>query len=133
MISDGGSAIKYNKDGTVAIPSVAKETREFNGRKYVMEYGITGDIGLVKAWKADKFGNLVFRGTSQNFNPECAKAAKFTIAEVEELVEDGEIEPEAVDIPGCYVQAIVVDPNVEKRIERLTLSQPDSSDSKPIG
>lgn len=119
MISDGGSAIKYKEDGSIDIPSPKRETREFGGRNYVMENGITGDIGYVKAWKADKFGNLIFRGTSQNFNPDCAKAAKYTIAEVEVLVEDGELEPASIHIPGCYIQSIIVAPNVEKKNRKI--------------
>jgi 3-oxoacid CoA-transferase len=89
---------------------------------YVMEPGITGDFALVKAWKGDTEGNLVFRGTSMNFNPECAKAGKFTIAEVEELVQPGELHPDEIHLPGIYVQRIVQHDDYEKRVEKLTLS-----------
>ena len=85
-----------------------------------MEESITGDIGIVKAWRADTFGNLMFRGTARNFNPDCAMAARFTIAEVEEIVPVGTIAPEDVHVPGVYVKAIVK-ANEEKKIERLTL------------
>jgi 3-oxoacid CoA-transferase len=126
VIHKGGFGLKYNSDGSVAIASEPRESREYNGRGYVLEEGITGDIALVKAWKADTFGNLVFRGTSMNFNPECAKAGKFTIAEVEEIVEVGELAPEHIHVPGVYVQAIV-QASEEKRIERLTLNKGQGS------
>jgi len=94
----------------------------------VLENAIVGDVAIIKAWRADNFGNLQFRGTAQNFNPECAAAGKFTVAEVEEIVENGQIQPEFVHVPGIYIQAIV-QANVEKRIERLTVR---SSESKGI-
>lgn len=124
LVQEGGNTIKYNSDGSSQILSEPKPTANFDGRGYVLETAIKADVGLVKAWKADKFGNLVFRGTSRNFNPECAAAGKFTIAEVEEIVENGQIEPENVHVPGIYVQAIVK-VNMEKRIERLTLDTGD--------
>lgn len=100
-IHTGGVPVKYNSDGnTVAIESKPKESREFNGRQYVLEESIRGDYSLVKAWKGDKQGNLVFRATARNFNPDCAKAGKICIAEVEELVEVGEIPPDQVHLPG---------------------------------
>ena len=95
-----------------------------------MEKAIRGEVGLVKAWQADEFGNLRFRHTSQNFNPECAKAAKFTIAEVEEVVPNGYLKPEDIDVPGIYVKAIVK-ANVEKRIEKRTVRKPDGGAKKP--
>ena len=98
-----------------------------------MERGITGDFALVKAWKADKSGNLMFRYTSRNFNPLCAQAGKITIAEVEELVEDGDMHPDEIHLPGIYVQRIIKGPSFEKRIERLTVRPKDAgSDSKPV-
>jgi len=109
---------------TVEIGSEPRESREFDGRHYVMERAITGDVGFVKAWKADTRGNLVFRGTSMNFNPECAKAAKFTIAEVEEIVEAGELDPNHIHVPGVYVDKVVLGKDYEKRIERVTVSTP---------
>jgi 3-oxoacid CoA-transferase len=99
-IHTGGVPVKYNADGTVAIASKPKESREFNGKNYVLEESIRGDFSLVKAWKGDTQGNLVFRATARNFNPDCAKAGKVCIAEVEELVEAGEIPPDQVHLPG---------------------------------
>jgi len=99
-----------------------KEVREINGRKYVLEHSIKGDFAFVKAWKADKFGNLVFRKTARNFNPVVATAGQITVAEVEELVEIGELDPENIHVPGAYVQRVYVGKNFEKRIENLTLS-----------
>lgn len=107
VIQEGGFPIKYNADKSVAITSKPRETRTFNGRNYVMEEAITGDYALVKAWKGDTDGNLVFRSTARNFNPECAKAAKICIAEVEELVEPGQLDPDEIHLPGIYVQRIV--------------------------
>lgn len=104
--------------------------REFNGRSYVMEEGITGDYALVKAWKGDKDGNLVFRGTTRNFNVDAAKAGRITIAEVEELVEPGEIHPDEVHVPSVFVQRIFKAEKLEKRIERLTLSNSATSQAR---
>jgi len=132
LIQEGGFAIKFNKDGSIAIPSLPRETRTFKGRGYVMEEAITGDIGLVKAWRADPYGNLMFRGTARNFNPECAMASPFTIAEVEEIVPLGALRPEDIHLPGVYVKA-VFQANFEKRIERLTLDQTGQAESKKAG
>jgi 3-oxoacid CoA-transferase subunit A len=98
-----------------------KETREFDGRWYVMERALAADFAFVKAWKGDKWGNLVFRKTARNFNPMMATAAKVTIAEVEHLVEPGEIDPDNVHTPGVYVKRIIQGVDYEKRIERRTL------------
>lgn len=101
-----------------------KESREFDGRTYLMERGIVGDYALVKAWRADRYGNLQFRRTSRNFNPLCAMAGRITIAEVEELVDVGDIDPDQVHLPGVFVQRVVVaggDAKHEKRIERRTV------------
>lgn len=132
VVANGGFPIKYRADKTVEIPSKKKEIKSFNGRDYVLEESITGDVALVKAWKADPFGNLVFRGTARNFNPDCAMAAKFTIAEVEEIVPLGSLKPEDVHLPGVYVQAIVK-ANMEKKIERRTVakSATKKSDDSP--
>lgn len=97
-----------------------KETREFAGRSYVMEHGIVGEYAIVKAWKGDRYGNLMYRQTARNFNPLCAMAGKITIAEVEELVEVGELDPDQVHTPGIFVQRVVVGKH-EKRIERRTV------------
>ena len=99
-VQEGGCPIKYNDDGTVQVESEPRELRTFNGRDYVMEEAIVGDYGLVKAWKADTRGNLVFKGTARNFNPECAMAAKICIAEVEEIVPAGELDPADIRLPG---------------------------------
>ena len=120
-ISDGGLPLKYAADGSVAKLSDKKETREFGGRTYVLEPAITGDFALVKAWKGDRFGNLVYRHTAMNFNPMMATAAKVTIAEVEELVEVGQLDPDHIHTPGIYVHRVVHGKGYEKRIERRTL------------
>jgi 3-oxoacid CoA-transferase subunit A len=119
-ISDGGLPLRYAADGSVAKLSEKKETREFAGRTYVLEPAIAGDFALVKAWKGDRFGNLVYRHTAMNFNPMMATAAKVTIAEVEELVEVGQIDPDHVHTPGIFVKRVVVGSGYEKRIERRT-------------
>lgn len=129
VIEKGGFPVKYGPNGTTAIASEPREARVINGRGYVLEQAITGDVALVKAWKADPYGNLVFRGTSRNFNPECASAAKFTIAEVEEVVGLGDIAPEHVHLPGIFVHAIVK-ANAPKKIERLVFDDSDSPKSK---
>jgi len=120
-VSDGGLPLKYASDGSVAKSSPKKEVREFDGRAYVLERAITGDFAIVKAWKADRFGNLVYRHTAMNFNPMMATAAKVTIAEVEEIVEVGALDPATVHTPGIYVQRVVKGEGYEKRIERRTV------------
>lgn len=97
-----------------------KETREFNGKMYVMELGMTADFAIVKAWKGDTMGNLIYKGTARNFNPMMATAGKITIAEVEELVPAGELDPNEIHTPGIYVNRIFQGVNYEKRIERVT-------------
>lgn len=118
----GGSGIPafFTRTGVGTIVAEGKEIRNFDGHDYVMERSLVADVALVKAWKADRTGNLVYRSTARNFNPLCAMAGKITIAEVEELVEVGAIEPDAVQTPGIFVQRIVVNPNPEKRIEQRT-------------
>jgi 3-oxoacid CoA-transferase len=123
VIQEGGFPIKYNTDGkTVAISSKPRETRSFNGRNYVLEEAITGDFALIKAWKADTSGNLVFRATARNFNPDCAKAAKVAIVEVEEIVPAGTLTPDEIHLPGIYIDRVVKGEKYEKRIEKLTLA-----------
>lgn len=100
-----------------------KEVREFNGKQYLLEYAFDSDFALVKAWKGDTFGNLVFRATARNFNPMMAMAGKITIAEVEELVQPGELDPNEIHTPGIYVQRIFQGVNYEKRIEQKTVRQ----------
>uniref|UniRef100_A0A673Z519 Succinyl-CoA:3-ketoacid-coenzyme A transferase n=1 Tax=Salmo trutta TaxID=8032 RepID=A0A673Z519_SALTR len=124
LIQEGGSPIKYNKDGTIAIASEQREVREFNGRHYIMEKAITGDFALVKAWKADKAGNIVFRKTARNFNQPMCKAAKVTIVEVEEVVDVGTFSEEDIHIPSIYIHRIVKGDCYEKRIELLDFLQP---------
>ena len=122
-IRAGGAGIPafYTPTGFGTVVAEGKETREFNGRPYVMEHALKADFALIKAWKGDKWGNLVYRKTAQNFNPMMATAAKITIAEVEHLVEPGEIDPDHVHTPGIYVKRIIHGENYEKRIERRTL------------
>ncbi len=119
-ISDGGLPFRYAKDGTVAKHSPKKETRDFDGRTFVLEHGITGDYALVKAWKGDRFGNLVYRHTAMNFNPMIATAGRITVAEVEELVDVGKLDPDHVHTPGIFVHRIFQGTGYEKRIERKT-------------
>ena len=120
----GGAGIPafFTKTGVGTIVAEGKETREFDGEVYVMERALVPDVALVKAWKADKSGNLVFRRTARNFNPAAAMAGQLTVVEVEHLVEVGEIDPDDVHLPGIYVHRIVVNANPEKRIEKMTLS-----------
>lgn len=123
LIHTGGAPIKYNKDGEIDISSMSREARDFNGRNYIMEEAITGDYALVKAWKADKSGNLIFRKTARNFNPPMCKAARITIAEVEEIVENGEIDPNDVHVPHIYVHRVIKGEKYEKRIERKKITK----------
>lgn len=126
IIQSGQNVIKYGpggaKAGEVEILSEPRETRDFDGRGYVMERAIVGDVSLVKAWKADERGNLVWKGTARNFNPDCAQAGKVCIAEVEEIVPVGELSPEEIHLPGIYVHKVVKGEAYEKRIEKRTLS-----------
>ncbi len=121
-IRAGGAGIPafYTRTGYGTIVAEGKETREFNGDNYVMETGLTADISIVKAWKGDKYGNLVFRKTSRNFNPMMAMAGKVTIAEVEELVDTSELDADEIHTPGVFVQRIFKGSKYEKRIEILT-------------
>ena len=119
-ISDGGLPVLYNADGSVRRYSDKKEIRSFAGRDYVLEEAITGDFAFVKAWKGDRYGNLVYRHTAMNFNPMIATAGRITIAEVEELVEVGELDPDHVHTPGIFVKRIFQGASYEKRIERRT-------------
>ncbi|MCV2358970.1 MULTISPECIES: CoA transferase subunit A [Roseateles] len=120
----GGAGIPafFTRTGVGTIVADGKELREFDGHTYVMEHALCPEVSLVKAWKADKSGNLVFRRTARNFNPAAAMAGKITVVEVEQLVEVGEIDPDAVHLPGIYVHRIVVNANPEKRIEKRTLT-----------
>ncbi len=121
----GGAGIPafFTKTGVGTQVAEGKEVREFDGEEYVMERSLTADVALVKAYKADKAGNLVFRKTARNFNPDVATAGKITVVEVEELVEVGEIDPDSIHLPGIYVHRIVVNANPEKHIEQRTVSK----------
>ena len=118
----GGAGIPafFTPAGFGTVVAEGKETREFNGRNYVMERGIVADFSLVAAWKGDRLGNLMYRKTARNFNPMAATAGKVCVAEVEELVEPGELDPDCVHTPGIFVHRVVVAPR-EKRIEQRTV------------
>ncbi|HVY38731.1 MAG TPA: CoA transferase subunit A [Polyangia bacterium] len=122
-IRAGGAGIPgfYTATGFGTVVAEGKETREFDGRKYVLERALTADFAIVKAWRGDRFGNLVYRKTARNFNPMMATAAKITIAEVEELVQPGDIEPDQVHTPGIYVSRILKGDRYEKAIEQRTV------------
>lgn len=117
----GGAGIPafYTATGYGTPVAEGKDVREFNGRPYILEESITGEFAIVKAWKADRFGNLVFRHTAMNFNPMAATAGKITVAEVEEIVEPGELEPSQIHTPGIFVNRVIKG-SFEKRIERVT-------------
>lgn len=122
-IRAGGAGIPgfYTPTGVGTEVAKGKETKVFNGRTYLLEESITGDFALIKAWKADTYGNLVFRKTAANFNPMMATAGKITVVEVEEIVERGKLDPDQIHIPGIYVQRIIKGEHYEKRIEQLTV------------
>jgi 3-oxoacid CoA-transferase subunit A len=121
-IRAGGAGIPafYTKTGYGTLVAEGKETREFNGEHYVMETGLVADLSIVKAWKADTEGNLVYRKTARNFNPMMAAAGKATVVEVEELVQPGELDPDNIHTPGIYVDRLIKGAKFEKRIERET-------------
>jgi 3-oxoacid CoA-transferase subunit A len=124
-IRAGGAGIPafYTPTGVGTIVAEGKETRDFDGRTYVMERGLTADFALIKAWKGDKWGNLVYRKTTRNFSPMMATAAKVTIVEVEHLVEVGDVDPDQVMTPSIYVKRIFQGKGYENRIERRTVSK----------
>ena len=121
----GGAGIPsfFTATGYGTEVAVGKETREIDGRMYVLEPSLTADFAYVKAWKGDRYGNLIFKGTARNFNPVMAMAGKITIAEVEELVEPGELDPNFIHTPGIFVQRIFEGVDYEKRIEQRTVTQ----------
>ncbi|WP_072687839.1 CoA transferase subunit A [Rhodococcus marinonascens] len=121
QVADGGLPIRYDGRGGVAVASSPKETREFDGEVYVLERAIRTDYALVHAWKGDRFGNLVYRETARNFNPDAAGAGRVTIAQVEYLVEPGEIDPAEVHTPGIFVQRVVEIGKQETGIENRTV------------
>ncbi|MEU3148029.1 MULTISPECIES: CoA transferase subunit A [unclassified Streptomyces] len=125
QVAKGGLPWRYAPDGTVAVASPPKETRDFAGRPHILEHGITTDFALVRAWRGDRHGNLLFRRAAANFNPLAAMAGRVAIAEVEELVEPGELSPDEIHLPGVYVQRVVrltpgeaADKQIEKRTVR---------------
>jgi 3-oxoacid CoA-transferase subunit A len=120
QVAQGGLPMRYDGEGGVALASEPKEVRTFHGTPYVLETAIVCDFGLVHARYGDRHGNLVYEKSARNFNPLCAAAGRITIAEVEELVEPGELDPGLVDTPGIFVQRVVHAPTVEKRIEKRT-------------
>ena len=121
----GGAGIPafFTRTGYGTLVAEGKETREFDGHMYVMERALVPDVSLVKAWKADKSGNLIFRRTARNFNPAVALAGRITVVEVEEIVETGTFDPDAVHLPGIYVSRLVLNAHPEKRIEKRTLTE----------
>jgi 3-oxoacid CoA-transferase len=131
MVQEGGFPIKLAKGGKgVEIASKAKETREFNGRHFVMEESLSGDFALIKGWKADTKGNIVFRKTTRNFNIDAATAGKVCIAEVEQIVHEGELGPDEIHLPGIFVDRVVKGDKYEKRIEKLKTSDEEPTKSK---
>jgi 3-oxoacid CoA-transferase subunit A len=124
QVAQGGMPWRYNDDGTVAIASPPKPTEPFDGVEYVLERAIIADFGLVRAWKGDRHGNLVYKDAARNFNPLAAMCGAFTIAEVEHLVEPGELDPNEIHTPGAYVhQVLALTPAQaeDKRIEKVTV------------
>ncbi|MCR9257338.1 MAG: CoA transferase subunit A [Alphaproteobacteria bacterium] len=119
----GGAGVPgfYTKTGVGTVIAEGKEHKDFDGETYILERGIRADLAIVKAWKADTQGNLVYRKTARNFNPECAMSGRVTVAEVEEIVEVGELDPNAIHTPGIFVQRLIQGEH-EKRIEKRTLS-----------
>ena len=124
-IRAGGAGIPgfYTKTGVGTLIADGKEEKMFNGETYIMERGLTADLSMVKAWKGDVEGNLVYRKTAQNFNPMMATAGKVTVAEVEELVEVGSLDPDHIHTPGIFVHRIIQGKHYEKRIERRTIRE----------
>lgn len=122
-LRSGGAGIPafFTQTGVGTLIAEGKEVRDFDGRPHILEMSLTADIALVKAYKADKAGNLVFRKTARNFNPDCAMAGRFTIAEVEEVVEIGEIDPDDIHLPGIYINRVVLNATPKKQIEQLTI------------
>ncbi|MFM9595030.1 CoA transferase subunit A [Streptomyces scabiei] len=124
QVADGGLPWRYAADGSVAVASPPKETRDFRGRPHVLEHAITTDFALVRAWRGDRHGNLVFRRASANFNPLAAMAGRVTVAEVEQLVEPGELDPGEIHLPGVFVQRVVPltpEQAADKQIEKRTV------------
>ncbi|KAK9871804.1 hypothetical protein WA026_014259 [Henosepilachna vigintioctopunctata] len=130
LVHEGGVPVKYAKDGTIQLSSEPRKSEVFNGKPYIMEEAIVGDYALIKAWKADPLGNLIYHKSARNFNPTMAKAARTTIVEVEEIVDVGEIKPDEVHTPGIFVDRIIKGDHYEKRIEKLKITNTDQSSAK---
>ncbi|MDI6515946.1 CoA transferase subunit A [Streptomyces coelicoflavus] len=125
QVEEGGLPWRYSPDGGVAVASPPKSVQEFGGRRYLLEEAITADFALVRAAVADRHGNCVFHAAARNFNPLCATAARVTVVEAERVVEPGELSPDAVHLPGVYVDRVVAaDPSLDKRVERRTVRGP---------
>ena len=126
LVADGGMPWRYDHDGNVVVSSPAKQTQVFDGLEFVLERGIVADFGLVRAWKGDRHGNLIYRDAARNFNPLAAMCGRVTIAEVEHLLEPGELDPNEVHTPGAYVRHVLeLTPAqaAEKRIEKITVTE----------
>lgn len=119
LVAEGGSPIKYAKDGSIEVASSPRQQQTFNGIPYILEEGITGDFALIKAHRADELGNLQFYKSARNFNPTMCRAAKCTIVEVEEIVPVGQLDPDQIHVPSIFVDRIILGEKYEKRIERL--------------
>ena len=129
-MAEGGLPWRYDTEGEVVVSSPPKETRDFHGREYVLEEAIIADFGLVRAWKGDRHGNLVYRDSARNFNPLAAMCGKVTVAEVEHLVEPGELNPNDVHTPGVFVQRVVAltpEQAEDKRIEKRTVRSKEAA------
>jgi len=128
-IRAGGAGIPgfYTKTGVGTLIAEGKEHKDFNGETYIMETGLVADISLVKAWKADKEGNLIYRKTARNLNPMMATAGKICVVEVEEIVEIGELDPDSIHTPGIYVDRIILSKDLEKRIEKRTVREKETA------
>jgi 3-oxoacid CoA-transferase subunit A len=122
----GGAGIPgfYTRTGVGTVVADGKEHKDFDGETYILERGIRADVALVKAWKADRAGNLVYRKTARNFNPMVATSGRVTVAEVEQIVEIGELDPDEIHTPGIFVQRLVLNPTPEKRVEQRTVRPP---------
>jgi 3-oxoacid CoA-transferase subunit A len=127
VVSDGGLPWRYGQDGSVAIASPPKETRVFSDKRYVLEESINADFALVHAKRGDTYGNLVFNRSAMNFNPLCAMAGRIAIAQVEELVEPGELDPATVHLPGVFINRIVHTGPQDKRIEKRTVRSEEAN------
>lgn len=136
LVQEGGAPIRYSPEGHLISLSVPREVREFKGRHYLLEHAIRADFALIKGWKADRSGNVIFRGSARNFNVPMCKAADISVVEVEEIVDVGSFAPEDIHIPNIYVKRVIKGPKFEKRIERLTTRDgkpaPGSKDRDPI-